>query len=111
MEFRDQASGTDVDPTADATLSIADVEPTGQSEDTGDSASSTIATEADVAGVTDKIGPDLDATLTVAGNPDGPAALPDHGTLLHRLLEELEHVEHMGKSEIAAVLDKFRALL
>ncbi|MCI3206555.1 MULTISPECIES: hypothetical protein [Pandoraea] len=63
-----------------------------------DAAGATIATEADVGGVS-------------AQNQDGPAALPDHESLMRKLLEELEYVEHMGKSEIASVLAKFRALV
>ncbi|MBN9093900.1 hypothetical protein [Pandoraea pnomenusa] len=104
MELRDQASGTDVAPTADATLSIADVELTGRTAVADNHADSVIATEADVAGVSGQFesSPDM---------REGPATLPGHESLLYKLLSELEHVEHMGKSEVAAVVAKFRALV
>lgn len=92
METQDQM------PTA-VTETLAPVESLG-AFDAGptEPSDAAIATEADVGGVS-------------AQNHDGAAALPDHESLLRKLLDELECVEHMGKSEIASVLAKFRALV
>lgn len=63
------------------------------------------STDADVGGV---------AIQHLSGDGDPSDAAPaaiDHKSMLHDLLAELAHVEHMGKSEIAAVLAKFRALV
>lgn len=106
MSVDDQGNIQETSGTAIVAVGVATEGPTDESVgrriDSGDEP----VTEADVGGV---------AIHTNAGGEDPnlapPAKVVDHKSLLHGLLDELAHVEHMGKSEIAAVLAKFRALV
>jgi hypothetical protein len=47
----------------------------------------------------------------VEGQTSGDEAVPDHKSILCTLLDDLEGIVHMGKSEIIAVIDRAKALL
>jgi hypothetical protein len=55
--------------------------------------------------------PILGSVEPVEGRTSADQAEPDHKSILRTLLDDLEGIVHMGKSEIIAVIDRAKALL
>jgi hypothetical protein len=106
------ANGATVDPSADSLLAPVDAG-NGASAAAAPGVSATGLVTADEGNAAGGVSAAQSPASTSAADATGSAVVaePDHKSILQTMLDDLEGIVHMGKSEIIAVIDRAKALL